>query len=102
MHIVRNINTPKEATTLDGKKVHREEKLYVPEMQAFIPCASYSNHFIYANPSTKKGQPCYLCTCGSLAVVIGSNAYAQDQSPSGALFVCHCHATFSRHSDGTK
>jgi hypothetical protein len=101
MQIIHHLNTPQEAIDLNGIHVHREEKIYVQELNYFVPTALYDNHFIYDSHSTKKGTSPFMCTCGSIAVVIGSNVYEKDQSPGGVLFVCHCHASMGRHSDGT-
>lgn len=101
MQIIKHLNTPTEAIDLNGIHVHREEKIYVRELEYFVPCAMYDNHFIYNSQSKKRGVSPFMCTCGSIAVVIGSNVYEGQASPSGAMFVCWHHATFNKHSDGS-
>lgn len=101
MHIVRQVGTPKDFIDHNGKPVHRVEKIFVPEMKAFIPTAQYDNHTIFDSGSKKKGQSPYLCSCGSIAVIVGSSVYEQDASPSGAMFICWNHATYGKHSDGS-
>lgn len=101
MHIVRQVGTPKNLIDLNGNPVNRVDKIFVPEMNYWVPVAMYDNQTIYDSGSKKKGQSPYLCSCGSIAVIIGSNVYKKDQSPSGALFVCLSHAQTGRHSDGS-
>jgi hypothetical protein len=101
MNIIRHAGDPTEAVTLNGIHVFREEKIFVLEMKAFIPCAMYGNHFIYDSGEKKKGTSPYMCTCGSIAVIVGSNVYEKDASAAGAMFVCHHHASFGKHADGS-
>ena len=101
MHIVRNVGSPNTAIDQNGRHVFREEKIYVPELNYFVPTAPYDQHFVFDTHSKKKGQACYLCTCGSIAVIVGNVVYKNDASPEGVLFVCWNHATYGRHSDGS-
>ena len=100
MHIVRQVGTPKDFLDHNGNPVHRVDKIYVPEMKYWVPTAQYDNHTIFDSGSTKRGQSAYMCSCGSIAVVVGSLVYEQDQSASGAMFICWHHATFGKHADG--
>lgn len=100
-NIIHNAGTPHTAQLPNGRFIHREDKLLVKEMRKFIQCAPYDNHFIY---ETKiPNMVSYMCTCGAPAVIIGSNQYKKDASPSetGELFVCFFHAALGKHADGT-
>jgi len=104
---VRNINDLGEAETLDGYKVYRKDKIWIPKWNRFVVCASYDNHFIYEDVSGKPHRWAYMCTCGGMGVVVGSRAYAKDASPStgggvmGELLVCMPHAQYGKHADGS-
>jgi len=103
---VRNVGMVREATTLDGYKVYRKERLFLKtfkeEFPEGVPCAPYDNHFAYMDPSKKKGRWSPMCTCGSPAGVVNYDAYKQDASNVGALIVCLSHSTTGRHSDGSQ
>jgi len=99
--IIRHKGDLTKATTLDGYDVYRQEKLFVEEMGRFIPCAPYEEHFIYEEPSKKKGTSSYLCSCGSVSVIAGISGYEKNASPSGFMFVCLLHATHGHHTDTT-
>lgn len=91
-----------EAETGEGRKVYRQKKIFVPEWNRYVVCAAYDVHFIFENK--QRGYVAYQCTCGSLGVIVGSNAYKQDASPTetGELFVCLEHAQSGRHMDGAR
>lgn len=88
--IIRYRGEPKKATTLHGETVFRADQLLIPEWGAFVKCAPYDDQFIYANSAD--GEPSYMCTCGSVAVVV-------PPSPEG-LMVCLQHQTFGYHTTG--
>jgi hypothetical protein len=90
--IIRHRGAPRRATTLKGREVTRQEKLFVPEWNAWVPCAPYDDQFLYENPEKSDGTSAYLCTCGSVAVVINPERDA------GRLFVCLFHATYGSHT----
>lgn len=104
---VRNINDLGEAETLDGYKVHRTDKIFIPKWGRFVVCTPYDNHFIYEDVSGKPNRWAHMCTCGYMAAVVGSKAYAQDASPAtgggvkGEMFVCLAHAQHGKHADGS-
>ena len=100
-NIIHHAGTPFEAQLPNGRIVHREEKLFIMEMKKFIMCAPYDNHFIYETKIPHLAS--FMCTCGAPAVIIGSNQYKQDASPTetGELFVCFFHAASGKHADGT-
>jgi hypothetical protein len=114
--IIHHYNSPNSAVTVDGKEVHREEKiLYIeydendlPISTRFIVCAPYSDHFVYLDPMwTKiKGRCSLMCTCGSMGIIVGYNAYKKDASPSsdgsmkGEMIVCKWHLDNGVHQTG--
>jgi hypothetical protein len=91
----------KSVYTWKGAKVYRQEKLFVKEMERFIGCAPYDNHFIFENPDKQKGTSAFLCTCGGHAVAAGYESYKDDASMQGLMFVCYTHATTGKHLDGS-
>lgn len=87
-NIIKHKGDPKKAMLPNGAVVHREKKIFIPEWEAFVNCAPYSNHFVYENPIP--GQSAYMCTCGSPAVI----------TPPGSkgMMVCLFHATYGFHT----
>lgn len=100
--VIRYRGDPKRATTLDGHNVYRADQIFCEEVGGFVPCASYSEHFIYKNPSKRPGTSKYMCTCGSMAVIAGVSAYQGMASPQGLMLVCYLHSTFGHHSNTSK
>lgn len=99
--IVRQVGKPKRFRTYDGRWIDAKDKIFIPEYNAWIPCAPYDNHTIYETGFTKPGTQPYMCTCGAMAVIVGWNVYKNEASPQGLMFVCHHHATFQKHADGS-
>lgn len=98
--IIKQKGDPNKATTLDGYEVYRQEKIFIPEMGGFVRCAPYSSHFVYLDPTNKKGRWFAMCTCGSPAVIVGYDAYERDQSYNeGAMLVCLYHAQHGYHQN---
>lgn len=52
-----------------GILVERKDAIVVPEYGRPVKCTPYDNHFVFENPLTDEGEVCYLCTCGSVAVI---------------------------------
>lgn len=107
--IIRRRGMPMYAYLPDGTRVERSmsdtgfEQIFVMELQGFVRCASYSDHFIYEIPPRLSRQypgASYRCTCGSPAVYTGPSGYILDASPQGKLFVCQIHATTGQHATG--
>jgi hypothetical protein len=100
------VRTPTKVTLANGMTFHKQEdqKFWIPELGGFIHAAPYDNHFIFEIPDTPKtkGIPSYMCSCGSFAVIPGSNAYAHLGSPEGMMLVCHYHTTYNLHADGSQ
>lgn len=101
-NIIKHLGTLGDATTHSGKKIARRDALFMPSFTRLIKCAPYDNHFIYRVPNSDSviGASTIMCTCGSMAVVTGHDAYKNDGSPQGELILCHWHATIGRHADG--
>jgi len=98
--IVKQHGDPNEATTVDGHRVYREEKILIPELGGTVRCAPYSSHFVYLDPANKEGRWFAMCTCGAPAVIVGYDAYKQDASSNeGALLVCLYHAKNGFHQN---
>ena len=86
---IRHYGEPKKATTLHGVAVTRQDKLFVVEWGALVPCAPYDTHFLYY--TSEQGSSAYVCTCGSPAVVI------KPEDPTARMFVCLAHAQTGGH-----
>jgi len=109
--IVKVSGIVKIANLPDGRKIIRndEDKYHIPELstRGYFRAASYDNHFTYYDPKAPRQSPKLMCTCGSVAVVVGYDVYKRDATPSsdgaipGSLIVCLNHTTFGRHADGT-
>lgn len=105
--VVRVIGDAKQATLVDGTVVHRKEEIYVDGF-GLVKCAPYELHFIYELPKGIKGWG-LMCTCGSIAGVVGYGAYSQLASPTstGQMLVCVRHTTLKnntgigQHADGS-
>jgi len=99
-NIIRYRGTPNKATTKFGLDVERRESIFISEYKKFIPCAPYSDHFVFEVPEKYKGLAGLMCTCGSFAAIVGLSGYEQDASPSGLMILCHHHAKFGVHATG--
>lgn len=103
--VVRAVGDAKRATLHDGTKVERKELIYV-EGYGLIRCAPYELHFIYELPKHMKGWG-LMCSCGSIAGVVGYDAYSKLAAPTdtGMIIVCVRHTTLKnnegigRHAD---
>jgi hypothetical protein len=92
-NIIKHRGDPQKAE-FEGVAISREEKLFVPEWNAFVTCAPYDNHFIFEIPVSRKkaGMSDYMCTCGAAGVV------AKPEGEKTRMFVCLFHATYGYHS----
>lgn len=106
VNIIHQAGTPVGAV-IDGLRVEREERLLVdiPGIMRFVPTAPYDNHFVYR--SKVVGMSTYMCTCGSAAVVIRTNAtqgkYGANLMDADAklMLVCLLHASEGRHTNAS-
>lgn len=96
--IIHQHGMPMEATTLDGIKVFRKEKIFIPEYGYEVRCAPYDDHFIYEEPTGKRGRPAYLCSCGAMAVIIDPKTNRKNSSIQEKMFVCHSHLMLGAHN----
>lgn len=101
--IVRSVDSANSATLSDGTKVHRVDKIFIREWSRFVTCSPDDVHFIYEVPPKKKGYWFAGCSCGSPAVIVGSNAYAQygSSTDTGEMVICYHFVMYGKHSDGT-
>lgn len=105
--IVKVIGDLRQAELVDGTIVKRKDAIYVDGF-GLIKCAPYELHFIYELPQQFKGWG-LMCTCGSIAGVVGYGAYSQLASPTstGHMLVCVRHTTLKQnvgigqHADGS-
>lgn len=105
---VRSVGDLKEAELWDGTRVHRTDDMFVNDTYGVVKCAPYELHFIYQVPENHKGWG-LMCTCGSIAGVVGLNAYSKLASPTstGLMIVClHHNSTknnvgIGEHADGS-
>lgn len=104
--VIKHYNSPNEAVTLDGYTVKRQEKLWMGADKGFVVCSPYDNHFVYLDPyRPKPGEPSrwgMMCTCGSPAVLVGTNAYSIYGSPQGWMVVCYYHTLNGVHQTGER
>lgn len=99
--IIRSHNDPRNATTLGGHKVCREETIYLPSHQANLPVLQTSMHFCFRDPTVRRGTTLF-CTCGSAAVVVGYAAYKRLNSYIGSeVIACHNYIQYGVHADGS-
>lgn len=91
-NIIRYRGEPNKAD-FEGVTITRQEKLFVVEWRAFIPCAPYDDHFVFEVPPSRKriGISEFMCTCGSAAVI------TVPESERRRTFVCLFHTTYGYH-----
>ena len=97
-NIIKHRGSPTEAETVWGWTAHKYDEFFVENFMVgghsytgFIPVLDYGNHFLYEVPDNleTRGCPSFMCTCGSFGVVLGIDAYKEDQSPEGLKFACY-------------
>lgn len=105
---VRSIGDLQKAQLWDETIVERQEYIFVNDTYGLVKCAPYELHFIYEVPASHKGWG-LMCTCGSIAGVVGLNAYSKLASPTstGLMIVCLRHNStksnvgIGEHADGS-
>lgn len=105
--VVRTIGDAKRATLHDGTKVERVDAIFV-DGYGLVQCVNTELHFVYKLPDSMKGWG-LMCTCGSLAGVVGYDAYSKLASPtySGMIIACVMLLTtknntgIGEHADGS-
>ena len=85
---VRVLGDLKKATLWDGTVVERKDLIYV-EQYGLLKCINTELHFVYEVPANHKGWG-LMCTCGSIAGVVGYGAYSKLASPmsNGMIIAC--------------
>ena len=97
--VIRRAGELKTARLEDGKTVHRQLNIYIPDI-GLVNCAPYSNHFIFRHLFNNRGWTLF-CTCSSPAAVFNYDAYKKDASNEGQLLLCMHHAQYNVHADGS-
>lgn len=105
--IVRSVGDAKRATLHDGTVVERTDAIFV-DGYGLVKCINSSLHFVYALPTRIKGWR-YMCTCGSIAGVVGYAAYSKLASPTDTGMILACvrmltmkqNTGFATHADGS-
>lgn len=94
-NIIRHRGEPTKATFM-GITVTRQEKIYIYNKElninAFIACAPYDDHFIFEVPQHIKNVSSLICTCGSIAGI------PNPWDVRNRMIVCAFHATYGYHT----
>ena len=100
--VIRNVNDPQNAVTVDGIPVHREDRIYLSSYKQWFPVLNTSMHFCYKDPINRNGRSSVLCTCGSPGATFGYEAYKRWNSFVGSeVIMCIELAQRGHHSDGS-
>lgn len=86
--VVRSVGDAKRATLHDGTVVKRTDAIWV-DGYGLISCAPYELHFIYQLPKHMNGWG-LMCTCGSIAGVVGYAAYSKLAAPTATGHIVAC------------
>lgn len=105
--VVRSVGDAKTAKLYDGTVVERQDLIYV-ENYGLVRTAPYELHFVYELPKHMKGWG-LMCTCGSIAGVVGYAAYSKLAAPTdtGMIIACVRHTAvknnmgIGEHADGS-
>lgn len=99
--IIRNHNDPNHAITLGGIRVERKTEIYLPSHHANLPVLQTSMHFCYRDDSQPRGSTLF-CTCGSMGITVGYEAYRHLNSFIGnEVIACHHFIQTGVHADGS-
>lgn len=101
MKIVRNLNSPKEATLTDGRRVYRKDYDYLPSHHTTLPYLQTAMHFCFRDGRMLGST--LMCTCGSAGIVVGYEAYRRWQSKyiGAEVIACHNFIQYGVHADGS-
>lgn len=105
--VVRNVGDAKRATLHDGTVVERQDYIFV-DGYGLVKCANTELHFVYEIPKHMKGWG-LMCSCGSIAGVVGLNAYSKLASPTSTGMIIACvrlmatknNTGIGEHADGS-
>ena len=106
-NIIRKAGDPNKVTlvTKDGKPytIYKpsEKGIFIEDYGQFVKCHNYGNHFIFEVPKSIYPSPSHMCSCVSIAILTGGNAYAHLGTPSGMMFSCKHHLDTNKHADGS-
>lgn len=88
-----------EAIVHGGRRVGREERIFLKSHRAWYYTMDYDNHFIYEH---KGYGSSVMCTCGSHAIVVNYDVYRRYHSVNkGAMLVCAYYTDHNHHADGS-
>lgn len=98
--VSRNVGDLQRATLWDGiTVVERRQYIYI-EQYGLVSCINTELHFVFETPSSMRGWGLY-CTCGSLAGVVGWEAYSKLASPIGNGMIVACiHLLTTKNNTG--
>lgn len=86
---------------VDGKRVDREDAVFVKSERGWFPAIDSDNHFVYRQ-DWKLGSS-LMCTCGSSAGIYLYDAYMRFTSINKGRMIC-CNSFIQnegRHGDGS-
>lgn len=99
-NIIRTHNDARHAVTLNGTPVQREQSIYLPSYQSSLPVLQTSMHFCFRD--AKQLGSTLFCTCGSMSIVVGYEAYKKLNAFIGSeVIVCHHFIQYGVHADGS-
>ena len=101
--IIRHRGTPTKGQLPDGTWVYAQDKFWVPDMNGFIYCFRYDDHFLYEIPDKVKPLypgPIFRCSCGSESIYLAPDGYMFGASPQGLMFACKYHVDHAVHATG--
>ena len=100
--IIKHFNSPKEAVTLDGYRVRREDKIFLKSYNEWFPVLQTDIHFCFKEPSGKSGRSTIMCTCGGFAATFSYDAYKKYSSFIGSqVIACHDFIQYGTHADNS-
>lgn len=96
---IKHRGSPTQATLRDGTVVEKE--LMIPFLKAndlegemvMVRAVDYYDHFIYKTPFEWKKSVAFMCTCGSMAVIVDPPVLAAAGYPESdhSMLVCKWH-----------
>lgn len=106
-NIIRYAGERDTAVTSDGITVHRQKKVWLEDKEnsRWVACAPDDDHFVFIDPLWTKipGRWFAYCSCGSPAILVGSNQYKQFGSPAkdstqkGEMLICKNYMDTNQH-----
>ncbi len=85
---------------LDGERIEREDRIFVPSERDWFYTIDTDNHFVYRQ--TKKPGSSLLCTCGATAGIYLPDVYTRFTSINkGRVICCNSMMQTGLHGDGS-